>query len=463
MSGPSPSRPAGLLAFTLVWAGQVVSLLGSAMSAFALTIWAWTLTGSVTALALVATFQFAPTILFSPVAGALVDRWNRKLVMMLSDLGTAATVLVLLGLLSLGRLEIWHLCAAGLVSGLFQAFQWPAYSAAIALMLPKAHYGRANGMISMAESGAEIVAPALAGVLLLPLGLRGILLIDLATFVVALLALLAVHVPQPAPTAEGEAGRGSLWHETAYGFRYIGQRPSLLGLQLVFFSGNLLTGLGYAVLAPMILVRTGGSAALLGSVQSLGAIGGVAGGLLMTAWGGPRRRVHGVLLGHFAHGLCYALHGLGLPFWHAASFSSGFTVPVIDGSNQALWQAKVAPDVQGRVFAVRMLIAQVSYPLATLLAGPLADRVFEPAMRPGAPLAAAFSWLVGAGPGSGMALLLVLTGLAASLVGLVPYALPVIRDAERRLPDHAGLVQPAASPASAGAQPAPGLTLPGEI
>ncbi len=430
------NQPTGMKAFTVVWFGQVISLLGSAMTQFALTIWAWKITGSATALALVGFFSFGPTVLISPIAGALVDRWNRKLVMMLSDLAAGLSTVAILLLYLGGHLQVWHLYVAGAFSGIFQAFQWPAYSAAISVMIPKTQYARAQGMMSVADSGSGILAPLMAGFLISVIGIEGIMLIDVATFVFAIGALLIVFIPQPPTTEEGLRGRGSLLQEAAYGFRYILQRPSLLGMQLVFFAGNLMASLGYTLLAPMILARSGNSAAMLGSVQSVGAIGGVVGGVLLSVWGGPKRRVHGVLLGHAIAGLGQMALGLGFPYWYVGIVLGSLVSPVINGSNQAIWQAKVAPDVQGRVFSVRRLIAQITAPVSMLIAGPLADRVFEPALMPGGKLAGAFGWLVGTGPGSGMSLIVLGSGLLVVLVGLLPYGIYVVRNVETMLPDH---------------------------
>jgi MFS family permease len=430
------NQPTGMKAFTVVWFGQVISLLGSAMTQFALTIWAWKITGSATALALVGFFSFGPTVLISPIAGALVDRWNRKLVMMLSDLAAGLSTVAILLLYLGGHLQIWHLYVAGAFSGIFQAFQWPAYSAAISVMIPKTQYARAQGMMSVADSGSGILAPLMAGFLIAVIGIEGIMLIDVATFVFAIGALLIVFIPQPPTTEEGLKGRGSLLQEAGYGFRYILQRPSLLGMQLVFFAGNLMASLGYTLLAPMILARSGNSAAMLGSVQSAGAIGGVVGGVLLSMWGGPKRRVHGVLLGHAIAGLGQMALGLGFPYWYVGIVLGSLVIPVINGSNQAIWQAKVAPDVQGRMFSVRRLIAQITAPVSMLIAGPLADRVFEPALMPGGKLAGAFGWLVGTGPGSGMSLIVLGSGLLVVLVGLLPYGIYVVRNVETMLPDH---------------------------
>ena len=432
-------RPTGMGAFTVAWIGQLVSLLGTAMSNFALTIWAYEITGKATALALVGFFFITPRVVVSPLAGAIVDRSNRKLMMMLSDLAAGATTVFILLLYTTGNLQIWHLYISAAIAGTFQAFQWPAFSAAITMMLPKEQYARANGMMELAGSASGIFAPVLAGAMLGFIDLAGILIIDIVTFVVAVGALLFVHIPQPETTAAGREGHGSIWKESVYGFHYIFKRPSLLGLQLVFLVLNLTSTLALAVFAPMILARTGNNELVFGSVQSLGAIGGVVGGVVMGIWGGPKRRVHGVLTGMLLASLLgELLLGLGrsLYIWALASFFLQFFIPIINGSNQAIWQAKVAPDVQGRVFATRRLIAWLVMPLSWLAAGPLADLVFEPAMDPGGSLTNLFGRLVGTGPGAGMSLMFVIVGLLGMLVALGGYAFRSVRDAEDILPDH---------------------------
>ncbi len=435
----SNTQPTGMTAFTVVWLGQLVSLVGTGMTRFALAFWAWQVTGEATALALVGFFSFGPTVLISPLAGALVDRWNRKLVMMFSDLAAGLSSAAILLLLLSNQLQIWHLYVAGAFAGIFESFQFPAYSAAITTMLPKEQYGRANGMLALAQSASGIVAPVFAAGLLIAIGIEGILIVDVITFVAAIGALIAVSVPQPTRSEAGRRAQGSLLKESAYGFRYIFERPSLLGLQLVFFGSNLIATFGFVLLAPMILARTRNDAGALASVESALGIGGVIGGLLMSTWGGPKRRVHGVLAGMALESVLGTLLiglGAGTIVWVAGAFLSSLFIPIINGSNQAIWQAKVAPDVQGRVFATRRLIAQITAPVAMLLAGPLADRVLEPAMMPGGSLAPIFGGLVGAGSGAGMALMFVITGILGMFAGLAGYAFRAVRNAEDILPDH---------------------------
>lgn len=431
--------PSGMSAFTVVWAGQLVSLLGSAMTQFGLTLYVFKQTEAATSLALMGFFTVLPLIAFSPIAGALVDRWNRKLVMMFSDIagGTVGTLIFLL--YSSGHLQLWHLYVGGFVIGAFQAFQWPAYSAAISTMIPKAHYARASGMMSLAESASNIGAPILAAALLGLIGLQGILLVDIASFLVAMGTLIWVRIPQPTTSKEGQEAQGSLLQESLFGFRYILARPPLLGLQTVFLFVNLVQNFGFTVMAAMILSRTGYNQLALGSVESAAGLGGVLGGVLLALWGGPRNKVNAVLFGMALGGLLGAVPmGLGqsLPVWMGAALIGSLISPILNGSNQAIWQAKVPPDIQGKVFGARRMIAWMASPLAMLLAGPAADRFFTPALMPDGPLAEVFGPWVGVGPGAGMGLMLVLAGLAEAAIALLAYALPFIRQAESLIPDH---------------------------
>jgi DHA3 family macrolide efflux protein-like MFS transporter len=445
------TRPTGMRAFWIIWAGQVISLLGTSMTNFGLTIWAFEKTGEATALAMIGFCFVTPMVILSPTAGAIVDRSNRKLMMMLSDLAAGLTTIVQLTLFATGNLEIWHLYITAAVAGTFQTFQWPAFSAAMTLMLPKEQYGRANGLLELANAASNIFAPLLAGALLSIIGLTGLMAIDIVSFAFAIGALLLVYVPQPERSEAGREAKASLWQESLYGFRHIIRRPSLLGLQLVFMGGNLFASLAFTLMAPMILTRTGNNELIFGSVNSAGAVGGVVGGLVMSAWGGPKRRALGVLGGWLLSGLLgETLLGLGqsLPIWLMAAFAGAFFAPVINASNQAIWQAKVEPDVQGRVFGVRRMIAWAIMPLAQLMAGPLADRVFEPAMQEGGSLADTFGWLVGTGDGAGMSLILVFCGLAVALVAIIGYSVRVVRDAEDILPDYDAIPEEAAVPAA---------------
>jgi hypothetical protein len=294
-------------------------------------------------------------------------------------------------------------------------------------------------MLSAAQFASGIFAPVVAALLMSVVGIVGVMLIDVVTFSSAVTMLLFVHIPRPPASEAGRRGMESLWKESLYGFRYIFERLSLLGLQLVFLVMNLIMTFGNTLMAPMILARTGDDKIVLGAVMSAASAGGLVGSVLLTLWGGPKRKVHGILMGMaFLSVFSLMLVGMGreVYVWAPAAFIGLIILPTVQGSSQGIWQAKVAPDVQGRVFSARLLIAQISAPLSMLITGPLADYVFEPAMKEGGNLADMFGWLVGTGPGAGMALILVITGVLGFAVALGGYAFRVVRNAETLLPDY---------------------------
>lgn len=441
--------------FVIIWLGQLVSMLGTGMTNFALSFYLFQKTGQATALTISIFCFVAPSILLSPLAGAIVDRSNRKAVIIVTDLAAGiVTMAWLFIVLTAGELQLWQIYLGNVITGAFNAFQFPAFSAAVTLMIPKNQFGRASGMLDFAGAASNILAPAFAGALLGPFGLGLIMGIDVVTFVVAILGVLIVTMPQPAAEplpADGK--RPSLLQDSLYGFRYILQRPSLLGLQFAFTAINFISAFGGVIAIPMILARTGNNAGTLATVESIAAVGGVVGGLAMSAWGGPKRKVRGVLGGMSIESLLGPIVlgvSRSLPGWAFGSFMSQAFIPLINGSNQAIWQSKVPPTVQGRVFATRRMIAQFSFPIAVLFAGPLADRVFEPAMQGDGVAAAIFGPLVGTGPGAGMGLMIALSGVFGALVGVVGYLIPAVRNVEQILPDFdATAAVPAEVPAEA--------------
>ena len=397
--------------------------------------WVYQRTGSVTQFALISLFTSLPGIVFSPIAGALVDRWDRRQAMIISDLGAGLCTLSVALLLLANRLEVWHIYVAMGLSSTFSAFQWPAYSAATTLLVPQKHLGRANGMVQLGQAAAQIASPWLAGALMGAIQVQGIILIDFLTFAFAVLTLLFVRVPKPEITAEGQAGRGSLLHEAAYGWKYILARPGLLGLLLLFATTNFTSGIVQVLFTPLVLSFT--TPALLGTILSIGGLGFLVGSLTMSAWGGPKVRVNGIYYFLLLQGC--VLFAAGFPprvtILAAAAFLYFFGHPIINGCSQAIWQSKTAPDVQGRVFAARRMIAWSSLPLAYLAAGPLADRVFEPLLVDGGALANSVGKIIGVGQGRGIGLLYIILGTISLLATVAALLYPRMRNVEAELPD----------------------------
>jgi MFS family permease len=387
--------------------------MGSAMTWFGFTIWAWEKTGKASALATLSFFTFLPAVLLTPLAGAFVDRWDRKLVMLLSDFATALGTLMIFLVYSFGSLQLWHVYVVSILAGFFTAFQYPAYAAAVTTMLSKDDYTRAEGLLGSARALSGILAPIFAAALLGWIGLSGIMLIDLVTFLAAFGTLILIRIPQPRQTEVGRQSQGTLWEEILFGFRYIQERQSLRSLTILFMLAGIFLAIGATLMAPLVLRLTQNSESALAAVQSTGAAGGVAGSVVLSLWGGTKRRIHNVLIGGAGASLLGMLW-LGLSgavlFWAIGSFFFSFFEPFVEGGNLAIWQTKVEADVQGRVFAARHLLVQVPYLFGILLAGYLAEA-------------------------SPISVVLVYAGLASAFVFLLGYLSARVRDVETLVPD----------------------------
>lgn len=434
----SQSSNQSMRTFFIIWAGQLVSMIGSGLTGFGLAVWIYEQTGQATPFALTIMFANIPQILLSPFAGALVDRWNRRKVMIAADTGSAVVTLAALLLLTVGQLAVWHIYLVAVLNSILAAFQEPAYTASITLLVPKKNLTRANGLMQMGQALQSLIAPLLAGVLFVAIGLRGIVLIDFITFFFAVGALLLVHIPQPKRESQTEAEKpkNALWQEAAFGWHYLRARRGLLGLLIYFALVNFFLNFSAVLLGPMIL--SFGSAAGLGTAQTVGGLGMLIGSIGVSAWSGPKRRILAVIgfIALASFGLFVAGLQSSVLFVAIGMFILMFSIPFGSGNSQAIFQSKVEPDVQGRVFSIRTMISRSMMPLAFLLAGPLADQVFEPLLREGGALAS--SWvgsLVGVGPGRGIGVLFLISALVLWVASGVAFANPHIRNIETELPD----------------------------
>lgn len=412
---PSES-PRGLRVFFTVWLGQLVSVFGSRLTSFALGLWVLERSGSVTQFSLLLLFITVPAIAASLLAGTLVDRFDRRRVMLLADTGSGACSLALALLLATGRLEVWLVAVILAVSTLLSTLQVPAYTASISLLVPKEQLGRANGMVELGNAFAQVFAPLAAGVLLKAIGVHGVILIDVVSYTVALVTLLSVRIPRPERAEAGEA-RPSLFGEAAEGWAFVRASGGLFGLLALFACFNFASAMTDVLMAPMLLSFA--SVALVGTVVTVFGAGMLGGGLTMSAWGGPKRRVRGILVFGLIQGAALLLAGMrpSVALIAVAMFCWAFCAPIVSGSEVAVWQSRTRPELQGRVFALRSAVSFSALPLAYVLAGPLADKVFGPALQPGGALAATVGRLVGLGPGRGMGLMVM--GLGALTLAAV--------------------------------------------
>ena len=429
--------------FFTIWAGQLVSLVGSQLTGFALGVWVYEQTHSVLMLALAQVGMMAPYVLLSPIAGVFADRWNRRTAMIVSDFGAGLAVLVAGVLFLTHQLQPWMVIPINLWMSTFHTLMWPSFTASVTLLVPKQHYGRANGFVQLGEALPQIAGPALAGALYVSIHLGNMALIDFFTYAFSvLLMLFFVRIPSPTRTADGQAAGGSIWKEMRFGWDYITARKGLLALLLFFMATNFLDGVMNPLLTPLILDNW--NASTLGYLSTLLGVGMLGGTLVMSAWGGGRRKIYTLMGSALLSGLFLSGVGLraSLPLISVCGVAIMFFMPFTNACSQAIWQAKVAPDVQGRVFAVRRTIATSASIISPLLAAPLADYVFKPAMAAGGALAPILGPLFGVGASRGNGVLISLVGLLMALVSVVAMLTSPIRRVELDLPDHEPVLEP---------------------
>ncbi len=419
------NRLTGLRSFLLIWAGQLVSAAGSRLSSFALGIWVLRTTGSTTNFAMTFVAMTIPALIVSTIAGALVDRWDRRRTMLACDVLSAATMLVLAGLGATGHLTIWQIYIAVGSASLFDAFRAPAFAASIPLLAPRDQLTRVNGMAQTGNAVAEIIGPLLAGAAVSYISLQGILMLDSLTFVVGVATLAAARIPRPDLIAV--QNREGLLREAATGWRYVHERRGLMGLLAVYGWNNFLFSIACVVIAPLLLSFA--SPARLGVQYAISGGGLLLGGIAMTAWGGPRKRINGVLAFSALAGLCLAAHGLQPSFAlvTVAGFILFVMMPVISASNNSLWQTKVPAGLQGRCFAMQRVLLNAATVVGYCLAGPLSEYVFQPLLKKGGPLAGSVGLIIGVGPGRGIGLLFITLGALMSVMAIMAYAVPAIR------------------------------------
>lgn len=439
--------------FSVLWFGQLVSLFGSGLTSFALGVWVYLRTGSATQYALIFVLAFLPGIIASPAAGTISDRVSRKIVLLLCDAAGIACMASLAGLYSAGVLRPWQIYITTTISSIAAAFQMPAFASSVTLLVAKKDIGRANGMVMLAQA-SQVLAPLVAGFLLVAITLRGVILLDGASYVVNSAALLLIRIPRPMATPAGTSGRGAMLAEWLTGWRYVMAQRSLLSLIFFYAVLNLCVGFVDVLIIPIVLGFA--STEAVGTILSIGGIGLVIGSGLVTAWGGPRRRIHGVVGFSFPLGLALCLGAIrpSIVLITVAAFAFFFCSAIINASTRSIFQVKVEADLQGRVLSVYNMIANSALVVAYLLAGPVADNVFEPLLRQGGSLAGSVGRVIGTGPGRGIALLVLILGLVVAATAAAGYLLPSLRYLEDRIPDAISDDEPAEAAArqSAAAQ-----------
>jgi len=364
--------------FFTIWTGQQLSLVGSSAAQFALVWWLTMTTGSATVLATATTVALIPQILLGPLAGAYVDRWNRRLVMLIADSFIALVSLWLAYLFWSGSMQVWHVYIVMLARSLGGVFHWPAMAASTTLMVPERHLTRIAGINQTMNGLLTIVGPPLGALLLALIPLHGVMLVDVGTALFAVVPLLFIAIPQPVRSQANGPKKASIWVDMREGFRYLwgwsGARALIVGA-LIF---KVALTPAFSLVPLLVRSHFGGGAPQLALLDSVVGIGLLLGGLALSVWGGFKRKVYTLLMGVIGVGIGVTVTGF-IPadmFFAAIGsvFVIGLMIPMADGPIMAIFQTTVAPEMQGRVFALLGSLVSISSPLGLAIAGPVSDR-----------------------------------------------------------------------------------------
>jgi DHA3 family macrolide efflux protein-like MFS transporter len=409
--------------FYLLLVAQAVSLVGTHVTGFSLSVWMYQKTGSITLYGAVLLSSIVPGILVAPLGGVLTDRWDRRLTMLLAHLGGGICALAMALAYQADVLTIAVIVPLLMAKSAFETVTTLAFSASTAALVPADRLDRANGLVQLGSGVAQIASPAMAGVLLPLLSVGGIFVIDLVSFVYAVAVLGWLRMPgveRPA-SSEWRTPRAFI-REAAAGFWYLRSQPGLVGLAIIVSFVTFSISAVQFLFAPLVL----GFASLreLGFASSLAGVGLVVGSVALSLRGGPRRRVAGLLWFMTAQGsvLLIAVAKPSVALATVGAFGVFALLPFIAGGAQTLWQRTVPLELQGRTFAFRMMLEQTMLTLASVISGPLSDWVFEPLMAPGGALAQLLGPLIGTGKGRGIALLIALLGVGIIVASSVARA-----------------------------------------
>lgn len=425
-------RELGLSKFMMIWFGQSISIIGSSMSHYALSFWVWNETGTATSMVMMQFMRAIPAIVLMPFAGSIVDRFNRKTVVMIADACAAAMTSVIMVMLLTKSMTLAFVYVAAFFEAVFNTFHWLANDAMKVQIVPTSQLGRISGLRMFSGSLSGIIAPLLAAGLVATIGYAGVFAIDLATFGAAIIGISFVKVPT---LPKDESRSDNIFKDALFGFRFFMANKTLLWITIINIFAGVTFQFGALVVTPMILARSSGNTMAVGIADAWMGVAGLIGSVILMFWGGPKKRFLASLFFYVGFSVGLVVIGMGR---NIVSWSVGGFIWLMFGSlsaiSDAFFSSKIPATMQGRVFGAMILGSELLAPLSFGFAGVLADKVFEPMMaNPG--IASKFSWLVGTGKGSGMGLLIVLAGVLSLLFTSTAFLVRHVRDADTLLPD----------------------------
>ncbi|MDA0634033.1 amino acid adenylation domain-containing protein [Nonomuraea sp. MCN248] len=432
---PPPRKRApepGMRRFLAVSAFQLLSMVGTAVTDFAIPIWVYTTTGSLLNFALLVALAIMPGVLAAPLIGALVDRHGKRAMMALGNCAAGAVQLVFGVLLWTGTLATWHIYPLVALLSITLVFQRLAYTAALPQLVPKQYLGHAAGVVQLLAGTSQFVAPLLAVALLAGIGLGGILVIDVISFGVVLAALALIRFPATMALERRE----TLAAELAGGFRMSLGNRHLRSALLYFAVLNVMLAAVLMSISPLVLSFADLDTA--GRISFIGGLGATLGGVIVALWGGPRRRrMRAVLLGTLVLSLFAVVTGMyasplvvGL-----GAFGLWCSLSVVNGVFMTIIHVKVPQRFHGRVMAFNQMISWSTLPVGMAVVAPLGERLLEPLLMPGGALAGTVGAVIGVGQGRGIAFMYVLLGLGIAVLALVAMRIPVLAGFDEAVPE----------------------------
>lgn len=403
--------------FIILWLSQSLSSLGSAMTNYALVIWSYQQYHSALITALIAICSYAPYVIMSIFAGALSDRWNKKITMMVCDSFAAVCTICILLLLQTGELRIWHIYFLNACNGLMNTIQQPSADVTISLLTPKKYYQKVSGMRSLSNSLTTVLTPVVATALLSFLGMKAVILFDLFTFGIAFLCLLFfIQIPE---MKIKDAVKESLVQSTKAGLNYLKENRGILDLILFLAAINLIASMYNAAFPAMILSRSNGGEVGLGIVNATVGIATLAGSVIVSILPSPKSRVRVIcnaLLFSMSTENFFLAFGRTIPLWSIGAALGWIFIPIMGANMDVLFRNHIPVEMQGRVFSARNTLQFFTIPIGYFLGGYLVDKVFEPLMK--RENLSILKILFGEGKGSGAAFLFLFLAIAGIMVCL---------------------------------------------
>lgn len=421
--------------FLILWFGQAVSGLGSSMTSFAITIWAYEKTGSALTLSISSLLIMLPKMIGGILAGPFIDRLNKKMVMLCTDIGAGICTLILFFLLWTNNLEIWHIYTLNLLSSVLGSFQSPANDVAISLIVPKEHYIKTSGLQPFSNGIIQMLSPVFASAMLGVTSMAGVIIFDFITlFFASFTLMLFVKIPLVKVTKENKFNMTNYRKELMDGFKVIRQSNLLRVLLSLLAFINLVAGITYYnLLSPMILARSESNPQILALVNGAIGLGGILGGLLIALRPLFKSKTKIIFLSaglSFAFGDILLALGRSVPLWVIGGFLSSLFIPLINANQNYFWRTIIPVELQGRAFSFKYALQSGMIPIGLILGGILADYIFEPFMMDTSGILVS---LVGSTKGSGMALLFLITGILGTLVSIIGFFSRAVQDAEKEL------------------------------